>query len=66
VAVWARSYGAFLRSFTEPILAAAIPAELPGSGIVQDIYRRVEQRLEVDPGGYEFHYIALGALLTRR
>jgi hypothetical protein len=66
VAVWARSYAGFLRAFTEPILAAAIPAELSGSGIVQDIYRQVEHRLAVDPGRYEFHYIALGALLTRR
>jgi SAM dependent carboxyl methyltransferase len=66
VAVWAHSYAGFLRAFTEPILAAAIPAELSGSGIVPDICRRIEHRLAVDPDRYEFHYIALGVLLTRR
>lgn len=66
VAVWARSYAGFLRAFTEPILAAAIPTALSESGIAQDIYRRVEQRLVADPDRYEFHNIALGTLLTRR
>lgn len=66
VAVWARSYAGFLRAFTEPILAAAIPAELSQAGIVHEIYRRVEDRLAADPDRYEFHYIALGVLLTRR
>jgi len=65
VAVWAQSYAGFLRAFTEPILAAAIPAELSRDGIVQSIYRRVEDRLAVDPDRYEFHYVALGTLLTR-
>ncbi len=65
VTVWACSYAGFLRAFTEPILAAAIPDELSGSEIVQEVYRRVEHRLATDPGRYEFHYIALGALLTR-
>ena len=66
VAAWACSYAGFLRAFTEPILAAAIPAALSESGMVQEIYRRVEQRLAADPDRYAFHYIALGVLLTRR
>ena len=66
VAAWARSYTGFMRAFTEPILAAAIPPPYAESDIVQDIYQRVEQRLAADPDRYELHYIALGVLLTRR
>ncbi len=65
VVTWARSYAGFLRAFTESILVAAIPDELPGPEIVQEVYRRVEHRLVTDPGRYEFHYISVGALLTR-
>ncbi len=65
VAAWARSYTDFLGAFTESILAAAIPGELPGEEIVSDIYERIEQRLLEDPDRYEFHYISVGALLTR-
>jgi hypothetical protein len=43
-----------------------IPAELSRDGIVQEIYRRVGDRLAADPDRYEFHYIALAILLTRR
>ena len=63
--VWARSYAGFLRAFTEPILTAAIPDEHTGSKIVPEVYRRIEHRLAADPGRYEFHYVALGVLLTR-
>ncbi|MCP4403065.1 MAG: class I SAM-dependent methyltransferase [bacterium] len=65
VTVWARSYTGFLRAFTEPVLAAAISDESSRSEIIQEIYRKVELRLATDPGRYEFHYIALGILLTR-
>jgi len=53
-AVWARSYAGFLRAVTEPILAAAIPTALSESGIAQDIYRRVEERLVADPTAMNF------------
>ncbi len=65
VTVWAGSYASFLRAFTEPILTAALADELSRSEIVQEVYRRVEHRLATNPDRYEFHYIALGALLTR-
>ena len=65
VRAWARSYTGFLRAFTEPILAAAIPEDLSKTGIVPEIYRRIQARLEADAARYEFHYIALGVLLTR-
>lgn len=56
VRVGTRSYAGFLRAFTEPILATAIPNDLAGTGIVQEIYRRVEHRLAADSGRNEFHF----------
>jgi hypothetical protein len=65
VAAWASSYAGFLRAFTEAILASALPADLPRSDTLDEIYRRVEQRLAANPARYEFHYISVAALLTR-
>ncbi len=65
VAEWARRFAGFLRAFTEPVLAAAIPGNLAADEILASIYRRVEARLVEDPGRYEFRFISVGALLTR-
>ena len=62
---WANRYTGFLRAFTETITAAVLPDDLPGSDSLDEIYRRVEQRLIADPARYEFHYISVAALLTR-
>ncbi len=62
---WARNYTGFLRAFTEAILGSALPDNLPRSITLDKIYQQVEQRLAADPARYEFHYISVGALLTR-
>lgn len=63
---WAKDYTGFLRAFTEAILAAALPDSPPQADTLESIYERVEQRLIDDPARYEFHFISVGALLTRR
>lgn len=65
VGEWARRFTGFLRAFTEPIVAAAIPANLAADEIVAKLYRRVEARLAEDPARYEFRFISVGVLLTR-
>ncbi|QDU49136.1 class I SAM-dependent methyltransferase [Gimesia panareensis] len=62
---WAESYTGFMRAFTEPVLAAALPADLVEEQIVAKIYQRIEQLLADNPERYEFHFISIAALLTR-
>lgn len=62
---WAHSYIRFLRAFTEPVLAAALPEELPQENTIEKIYQRMERLLIDHPERYEFHFISIAALLTR-
>ncbi|HAH48835.1 MAG TPA: cyclopropane-fatty-acyl-phospholipid synthase [Planctomycetaceae bacterium] len=64
-AAWARSYTGFLRAFTEPVLAAALPDKLPQENTVEKIYQRIERLLQDHPDRYEFHFISIATLLTR-
>ena len=63
---WARSFTGFLRAFTEPVLTLALPKTASVADLVEKVYRRVESRLIDDPLHYEFRYISVGALLSRR
>lgn len=65
VAAWARSYVAFMRAFTEPVLQASLPAALPVADIVRAVFARVEQRLRDEPDAYVLRYLSVGTLLTR-
>ncbi|MCA9017552.1 MAG: cyclopropane-fatty-acyl-phospholipid synthase [Planctomycetaceae bacterium] len=62
---WAHSYISFLRAFTEPVLAAALPEVLPQENTIEKIYQRMERLLIDYPERYEFHFISIAALLTR-
>lgn len=62
---WAHSYIRFLRAFTEPVLAAALPEELPQENTIEKVYQRMERLLIDHPERYEFHFISIAALLTR-
>lgn len=62
---WAQSYTSFLRAFTEPVVAEALPDELIEKQLVDKIYQRIEQLLAENPERYEFHFISIAALLTR-
>jgi len=64
-AAWAKSYTGFLRAFTEPVLAAALPDDLPQENTVEKIYQRIDRLLQDHPDRYEFHFISIAALLTR-
>lgn len=66
IAAWAGRYTGFLRAVSESVLAAAIPEAAAASGIVDEVYRRIEQLLIRDPARYEFRYISVATLLTRR
>jgi len=63
--VWAESFGGFIRAFSEPVVAAGLPNTPDRPQLVEELYRRMVDRFASDPDRYEFHFISLGALLTR-
>jgi hypothetical protein len=66
IPTWTRRYTGFLRAVSESVLIAAMPGTAAVSEIVDEVYHRVEQLLIRDLARYEFHYISVAALLTRR
>lgn len=65
IASWAGRYTGFLRAFTEAILAASLPDDANRAATLEAVYARITQRLVAEPARYAFHYISIGALLTR-
>ncbi len=63
--VWAESYAGFIRAFSEPVVASGLPNTPDRPQLVEELYDRMVNRFTADPERYEFHFISLGALLTR-
>lgn len=63
---WATSYCGFLRAFSERIITAALPAAADHQQIADRIYQHVTERMRAEPERYEFRFISVGALLTRK
>jgi hypothetical protein len=63
--VWAESYAGFIRAFSEPVVTSGLPNTTDRPQLVEELYARMVNRFAADPGRYEFHFISLGALLTR-
>ncbi len=62
---WADHYTRFLRAFSEPMLALALPDELDKPKILNQIYERIEKKLIFDNSRYQFRYISIAVLLSR-
>ncbi len=65
VTTYARSYTDFFRAFTEPVLRAAFPDDDPDR-LANEVYERAERLVREHPDRYEFHYVSVAALMTRR
>jgi len=63
--VWAESFAGFIRAFSEPVVASGLPNTPERPQLVDELYRRMTDRFAADPERYEFHFISLGALVTR-
>jgi hypothetical protein len=63
LATYADEYTGFLRAFSEPVVRAGLAGDASATDAV---YERVRARLRADPARYEFPYIQVAALLTRR
>jgi len=62
---WAESYAGFIRAFSEPVVTSGLPNTPDRPELVEELYGRMANRFAADPERYEFHFISLGALLTR-
>jgi len=63
---YAQDYTDFYRAFTEPVVRAHFANHPALDALIGEIYGRAERMVRDDPERYEFHYIALAALMTRR
>ncbi len=63
---YARDYTNFFRAFTEAVLRGSLSQHPRLDDLVQEIYARAERLVGTHPERYEFHYIAIAALLTRK
>lgn len=64
-ASFARQYTDFFRAFTEAVLLAAFPHQEPGP-FADDVFGRAERLIRDHPERYEFNYVSVAMLLTRR
>jgi len=63
---YASEYTNFFRAFTEPVVRSSFDRNRSLDALVADIYKRAERLIREQPQRYEFHYIAIAALMTRR
>lgn len=65
VATFAAQYTDFFRAFCEPVLCAAFPSHEP-ERLADAVFGRAERLIREHPERYEFHYVSVAMLLTRR
>ncbi|MEM6463535.1 MAG: hypothetical protein AAF724_16645 [Pseudomonadota bacterium] len=66
IKTYAREFTNFYRAFTEAVLRDSFSHYQDLDHLIDDIYARAEQLVSRHPERYEFHYIAIAALLTRK
>lgn len=62
---YAAEYTAFLRAFSEPVIAPAWCGPQRDPALVAAIFDRIEERLAAEPERYFYHNIQVAMLLTR-
>lgn len=66
VATFAERYTGFLRAFTEPVVQSVLTGPNRDPGLIDAVFEGVRNRLLAEPERYQFHYLLVAALLTRR
>ncbi len=64
-AAYAPGFTNFFRAFTEPVLRVSFAEHPSLDALIDDVYGRAERLVRDDPVAYDFHYVAVAALLTR-
>ena len=62
----AAEYTGFLRAFSEPVAQAALVGEDGDDTILDELYGRIQARVEAEPQRYRFRYWLTATLFTRR
>jgi hypothetical protein len=65
VAIYAAAFTGFLRAISEPVVRSAFYQPGTDATTVEDVYARVQARLQAEPERYAWRYILVAALLTR-
>jgi hypothetical protein len=65
-AAYAGAYTGFLRAVSEPVVRAALEQAGGEDETIECLYERVRARLLAEPERYEWRFILVAALLTRR
>lgn len=62
---FARDYTNYVRAFFEPVLRVSFAEHGDLDRLVGQVFERIERLIRNHPDRYEYHYIAIAALLTR-
>jgi hypothetical protein len=65
-AAYVKNFSNWVRAFTEPVIRMELGGEPGLDAAIEHLYERMEMLLAANPAEYEFHYIQVAALLTRR
>ena len=63
---FARDYINYIRAFFEPVLRVSFAGHADLDRLVSEVFERAERLIRDHPDRYEYHYIAIAALLTLR
>jgi hypothetical protein len=66
VTAYAEAYTGFLRAISEPVVRAALHQPAEEAATIDSLYNRIRARLLAEPERYQWRYILVAALLTRR
>jgi hypothetical protein len=66
VSALARAYTGALRAYSEPVARAMLVGTEGDPALMEELFARVQARLEAEPERYRFHYLLTAALFTRR
>jgi hypothetical protein len=62
---FARDYTSYIRAFFEPVLRVSFAEHADLDRVIGQVFERIERLIRNHPDRYEYHYIAIAALLTR-
>jgi hypothetical protein len=66
VTALARAYTGALRAYSEPVARGVLVGTEGDPALMEELYARVQARLEAEPERYRFRYLLTAALFTRR
>jgi gibberellin A4 carboxyl methyltransferase len=66
VMAYVAAYTGFIRAISEPVIRASLGRNNGEAAAIDSLYERIRARLVAEPERYQFRYILVAALLSRR